>query len=198
MKPKLAPRVQAIVLLLLVATSSALAGIVGDRLITDRHSEPAAGAVAPANGAGDPSARPGPWQWEPRVGMRYGERLHGALDLTPAQRAAIDSIVAEQQREVRQLNEEIRPRFRAIAEQTRDRIEDVLTEEQRIRLRALREERVRTLRDDARPGRHELMQPGEAPRLRERRDAVRRDPALRDSLRRERTRTQRPDTSPSR
>jgi Spy/CpxP family protein refolding chaperone len=198
---KLAPRVQAVVLLLLVATASALAGIVGDRLVSDRQP-----ATTPASDA--PAAGAGPWRWEPRADVRYGERLYGALDLSVAQRAAIDSIVAEQQVRIRELNEEVRPRFRAIAEQTRGRIEGVLTEEQRDRLRQLREERARTLREGGHMRGSRPDRPDDG--LRERRpddglrERARRDPAVRDSLRREwqqrrgsEGQAERPDAAPA-
>jgi Spy/CpxP family protein refolding chaperone len=135
------PRVQAAVLLLLVAASGALAGIVGDRLLTDRQRTAALRPDAPA--ALPPG---GPWRWEARPEARYAERLGDALDLTPVQRAAIDSIVAEEQVRVRELTEQVRPRFREIASETRDRIEELLTAEQRETLRSLREDRMRTMR----------------------------------------------------
>jgi Spy/CpxP family protein refolding chaperone len=140
MKP-LGPRVQAVVLLLLVATSGALAGIVGDRLLTDRQDT---ATVRPDTRAAPPLG--GPWRWEARPEARYAERLGDALDLTPVQRAAIDSIVAEEQVRVRELTEQVRPRFREIASETRDRIEELLTAEQRETLRSLREDRMRTMR----------------------------------------------------
>jgi Spy/CpxP family protein refolding chaperone len=140
MKTNLAPRARAVILLLLVATSGALAGIVGDRLVADRAA--ATAGAAPAAGPMPPAG--GPWRWEPRPERRYAERLGDALELTAAQRTAIDGIIAEEQARVRELSAEVEPRFRAIAEETRQRVEDVLLPEQRERLRALREERIRT------------------------------------------------------
>jgi Spy/CpxP family protein refolding chaperone len=156
MRLNLAARTQAIVLLALVATSGALAGVVGDRLLSDRG-----GASVPADT--DWTARPGtapgggigagagPWRFEARPGERYGERLAGSLELSAAQRAAIDSIVASEQQRVRELTAEVQPRFRAIAAETRQRIEDVLTPDQRERLRGLRQERMRGMRPGMRP-----------------------------------------------
>jgi Spy/CpxP family protein refolding chaperone len=149
MATNIAPRVQAVVLLLLVATAGAVAGIVGDRLVSERSDpSPAIADVRPGAVPG-----PGPWRWEARRDMRYGERLAADLDLSPEQRAAIDSIVRDQQQRVRALTAEVEPQFRAIAEQTRGRIEAVLTPEQRARLAELRNERRRTMREEWRPGR---------------------------------------------
>jgi Spy/CpxP family protein refolding chaperone len=174
-------RTQAIVLLLLVATAGALAGVVGDRMLTDRGGSSRAWD-APRAGP----APGGPWRWEARPDERYGERLGVSLELSAAQRAAIDSIVAQQQARVQALTDEIQPRFRAIAEEARGSIEDVLTPEQRERLRGLREERLRGMRPGMREmmrdrqregppaGMHNGMPPG-APggRMRERLDSVR-------------------------
>jgi Spy/CpxP family protein refolding chaperone len=149
MATNIAPRVQAVVLLLLVATAGAVAGIVGDRLVAERSDPvPAGEGLRPGAVPG-----PGPWRWEARRDMRYGERLAADLDLSPEQRAAIDSIVRDQQQRVRALTAEVEPQFRAIAEQTRGRVEAVLTPEQRARLAELRNERRRTMREEWRPGR---------------------------------------------
>jgi periplasmic protein CpxP/Spy len=174
MKLNLAARTQAIVLLALVATSGALAGVVGDRLLSDR-----ADSAAQFRGDRPRGTMPGPgagaWRFEAQPTARYGERLAGSLELTPEQRAAIDTIMAEQQLRVRELNAEMQPRFRAIAEETRGRVEDLLTPEQRQRLGGLREERMRGMR----PGMRELMR---EPRNGMRGDVMERRRELRDSI----------------
>jgi hypothetical protein len=139
MMPNMSGRVQAIVLLALVATTGALAGVVGDRLLRDRDAPAFTGAdmqeYAPPAG--------GPWRWEPQPDARYSERLVESLSLTPDQESTINLIVAEEQGRVRELTFELQPQFRAIAEETRGRIENVLTPQQRQQLRTLREERMR-------------------------------------------------------
>jgi Spy/CpxP family protein refolding chaperone len=184
-------RIQAFVLLGLVATSGALAGVVGDRLITERRA-PAAPDSVRASGAAPPGF--GPWRWEARPDAGYAERLAESLSLTPAQETAISDIVAEEQRRVSELTREVQPQFRAIAQHTRSRIEDVLTAEQRERLGELREQRARFMgpgRDGGRmgPPRGNGMGPmgpmgpiGDSA-LRERRDSMarqRRDEVARD------------------
>ncbi|HSJ24958.1 MAG TPA: hypothetical protein VK929_09840 [Longimicrobiales bacterium] len=148
MKLNMGTRTQAIVLLLLVATSGALAGVVGDRLLVDRAR---AERTVPGS-QGDPMPG-GPWRWEARPDERYAERLGQSLELTEVQRARIDSIVERQQERVQELAAEMQPRFRAISEDARTSIEDVLTVEQRQRLRRLREERMRVMR----PGMRDMM-----------------------------------------
>jgi hypothetical protein len=155
MNPNLSTRAQAIVLLLLVATSGALAGIVGDRLLLDRGSNERTQDPATQQ----PPGGEGPWRWEARPDERYAERLAYSLELTEAQRLVIDSIVEVQQDRVQVLSQQIQPQFRAIADETRSSIEDVLTPDQRARLISLREQRMRTMR----PGMRELMPRGDAP-----------------------------------
>jgi Spy/CpxP family protein refolding chaperone len=139
MAPNMRARVQAVVLLALVATTGAVAGVVGDRLLRDRGAAP----VADAGMRAFPSPVGGPWRWEPQPDARYSERLAESLSLTPDQESTIDLIVAEEQVRVHELTYELQPHFRAIAEETRGRIENVLTPEQRQQLRTLREERMR-------------------------------------------------------
>jgi hypothetical protein len=177
MNINLGARTQAIVLLLLVGTSGALAGVVGDRLLLERGSSAQQPAAQEGPPGGPPGGQPGdgtPWRWEAQPGDRYADRLAESLELTAAQRAAIDSIVDEQQERVEELNREIQPRFRAIAQETRAGIEAVLTEEQRRRLRSMREDRMRVMRpgmremmrerrDDGRPEMRPDMSPGVRP-----------------------------------
>lgn len=187
MKLTFAARTQAIVLLALVATSGALAGVVGDRLLRERPDPPAAHTARPDADTDDPQdLRGGPWRYEARPMPRYGERIARTLDLSAEQRAAIDSIVAQEQVRVRALTAEVQPRFRAIAEETRERIEEVLTAEQRDRLGELRSERMRGMRPEMRglmrQRRDSMMQEGTAPR----RPMMERRRELRDSTARPR------------
>jgi Spy/CpxP family protein refolding chaperone len=154
MNVRLGVRAQAIVVLALVAALGALVGILADRLLAEQNPTPAA---APPAGGGAFRGRGRP-EFFPRGGpLRFIEQLSEELELTPAQRAAIDSIVAEERARVRQLTAEVQPRFRQIAEQTRTRIDQVLTAEQRAELRRIRQERIREERllrgRELRPGR---------------------------------------------
>jgi Spy/CpxP family protein refolding chaperone len=142
MSVRMSVRAQAVTVLALVATLGALLGILGDRLLAQPRppaTEPAPPVMGPPPMAA-PSPRPG--QRPPR-GPRFAERLSDELNLTETQRAAIDSILAEQGARVRALNAEVQPRFQQIAEQTRTRIDQVLTDEQRAELRRIRQARIR-------------------------------------------------------
>jgi Spy/CpxP family protein refolding chaperone len=68
----------------------------------------------------------------------YADDLTRELELTPAQRSSIDSIVLAQQDRVTELTREIEPRFRAIAQETRRQIESALTGTQRAKFEAMR------------------------------------------------------------
>lgn len=84
-------------------------------------------------------------------GARYGENLATRLDLSASQRARIDSILAENRVRARELTRQFQPQFRQLAEQTRERVEAVLTPEQLEQLRTMRQQRMRR-RGDMRPG----------------------------------------------
>jgi hypothetical protein len=133
-------RIQAAALLALVALLGALAGVLGDRMLTHYAQERNGTAVAFRPGR-PPGA--GVWRWEPRPAGRYADLLATRLELSPEQRTEIDRVLAEEQARVRELTREVGPQFRAIAEQTRQRVEVVLTDAQREQLRALRQERMR-------------------------------------------------------
>jgi Spy/CpxP family protein refolding chaperone len=137
---RLSPRLQAILVLGLVAAVGALLGILGDRLVAQQRDARTVITGRPG---------PGPMSGMPGMGaVRYGDRLALRLDLTADQRVRIDSILAQEQIRIRELSRQFQPQFRAIAEQTRGRVEAVLTDEQRERLRDMREERMRRLGAD--------------------------------------------------
>ena len=68
---------------------------------------------------------------------RMNDRIARELDLTPAQRERIDSIMARRIRDIEQVRQEVRPRMRQIFATTRAEIDSVLTPAQRERMHAL-------------------------------------------------------------
>jgi Spy/CpxP family protein refolding chaperone len=133
-------RAQAVLVLVLVALLGALLGVLGQRLLAQQAPTPADEPHVGVRPLERPPLRPG---HRARGALRFAERLDEELELTPAQRAAIDSILAEERARVRQLTAEVQPRFRQIAQQTRARIDRVLTDAQRAELRRIRQERIR-------------------------------------------------------
>lgn len=153
--PQLSPRAQAVLVLAFVAGTGALVGIAGDRLVA-QQSDPAdtrteelrdrRGASARARGDQRPMRMPiGPGVMD----VRYAERLGTLIDLTPEQQTAIDSIVVQERRSVRELTLELEPRFREIATRTRQRVEGVLTAEQVAQWRTMRQQRALMLREQS-------------------------------------------------
>jgi hypothetical protein len=63
----------------------------------------------------------------------YAERLEAILSLTPTQRAEVDSILARQQRAMRELWEEVNPKFDNLRHEVRVQITEILDEVQRER-----------------------------------------------------------------
>ncbi|CAN5636233.1 hypothetical protein BH23GEM10_BH23GEM10_02500 [soil metagenome] len=164
--PQLSPRAQAVLVLAFVAATGALVGIAGDRLVAQQNDPadtwtedmPDRRASARARDEHGPMHMPaGP------IGMdvRYAERLGTMIDLSPEQQTAIDSIVVQGRRRVRDLTLELEPRCREIATQTRQRVEEVLTAEQVAQLRTMRQQRSLMLR--------EQMQGQRPPGMRQRR-----------------------------
>ena len=139
MKPALGPRAQVVLILAFVATIGAFIGILGDRYVARQRAD-----AAPAVERGT-MPRGGMMP-----GMRYGDGLATRLDLSAEQRAQIDSILAQDRLRARELTRQFQPQFRSLAEETRARVEAVLTAEQRDELRAMRQQRMR--RGDMRPG----------------------------------------------
>src|SRR5690606_34379773 len=118
-----------------------LIGILADRFIAQRRAADSPPGVE----------RMGPPRGGMMSGRRYGDGLAARLDLTAEQRERIEAILAEERVRARELTDQFQPQFRALAGQTRERVEAVLTSEQREQLRAMRQQRMRRPRD-MRPG----------------------------------------------
>lgn len=131
----LEPRVQAVLLLVLVAAIGVLVGITVERL----RAAPTPQTEA-ASSPGEPRearrfrrpARP------PRRASIYIELLERELDLSPAQRARIERILVAQQERFRETMREVEPQLREAAVAARREIVDVLDEEQKREFRSLR------------------------------------------------------------
>jgi hypothetical protein len=134
-------------LLVLVAGAGFAAGIVAERFLI--------GSPAPALTADTP----------PRDGIRImlrGETpaegaggvqrfihlpgLAEALDLTAEQQAAIERILLEDQAAIRDMTNELEPALVAVVERSRQRIHEVLTDEQIARWQAMPRMRLRGVR----------------------------------------------------
>ena len=68
-----------------------------------------------------------------RPPVPYADRMFALLDLTPEQRAAVDSLMDVQQERVRELTQRIQPRFQVITRETQQGIQRLLTPDQRTR-----------------------------------------------------------------
>ena len=144
MKPRrgVSPRVVAGVVLVLAGLVGAVAGMALDRTV-----------LSPCQEDGASRGRRVPY-WA-RSGEEHRERwlkVSRSLNLSPAQTAAIDSILAEQARELELARKTVEPGFREIMHVTRERIDAVLTAEQKQQLedqrQAHRRERGRGPRKD--------------------------------------------------
>jgi hypothetical protein len=69
----------------------------------------------------------------------YAARLEADLELTSAQREAVDTILARRESDMQELWQEMQPRFDALRDTIRAKIMDVLNDEQQQRFRELLE-----------------------------------------------------------
>jgi len=104
-------RMQGLLLLLLAFLVGALAGAAGDRLLS-RRPPPEPPAQGPGEGA----------QGRPRL-----PRVLEEMDLTPAQRSAIDSVLASGRPRNEVIMNEVMPRLRAVSDSLHQGIRAVLT-----------------------------------------------------------------------
>lgn len=118
-------------LLVLTFTAGVAAGVAADRL--DLLPDVAQAGEAERDRPDD----------DRRRGRTTIERFADDLELTAAQRAEIEEILDRYRERMREMWMEVRPRYRAMVDSVRGRIEDVLTPEQVTEYRELLKERGR-------------------------------------------------------
>lgn len=103
-------------------------------------------------GAGTPRDHVPFWALSNADRHRRWVEVSRSLKLTPAQNAAIDSVLAQQSRQLEAARHEIEPHIHEIMNVTRARIDSVLTPDQRARLeKEYRDRRARRHQHDKTP-----------------------------------------------
>lgn len=134
--PRLTPGVMAVVVMFVVLVAGFFAGVAVDRgyrhhvLMFTMHGGPRYVPGGPM-----PPMEPGPEGSRPRP--RVVDHFMRALDLTPAQASALDTIMAQDFTAVRSLREAMQPKVDSVVAVTRQRIDSVLTPAQRERYHAM-------------------------------------------------------------
>jgi Spy/CpxP family protein refolding chaperone len=169
MRFEFGPRTRAAALLTLVGVLGVLIGIGIDRALISRAYARSApdgveavetGPMRMRRGVGSHPWFPGPPGRMP--GVRFSQQMAEVLELTPEQKAAIDSIMEQNRVRVRALAREYGPRFRAIVDETRQQVESVLTAEQRARMHEIQGRRRRATGRGAPPAEREHNRGGGA------------------------------------
>lgn len=131
----MSPRLQAALVLLLVAAAGLLGGVALDRFVLQRHH------VESGARRGPDLLRQVTPKEEAAMRRAFSRRLTRQLDLTHEQQVRVDSILASQAGEWRRLRGDVRPRLERIFASFRDSMEVVLRPDQRARFHQMRRER---------------------------------------------------------
>lgn len=137
-------------MLVLVAAASFVAGMAADRVLlapaATPESAPETVRRVILRGDDGPGA---PQQGLRAIRLGLPEQLAEELDLTPEQRQRIETILAEDQAALRAVMERIEPALAEVVENSRRRIQEVLTDEQAAQWRESQVIRLR--RDEQAP-----------------------------------------------
>jgi len=128
--PKVGPRTLAGLVIVLTFLVGGLAGAVTDRTLHGGR-QFRVGPPGPNPGGGPDRDR------RARGRERFIQEMKRNLDLTPDQVAKIEAISLEREQRVDSLLKDVRPKVRALLDETRKEIDGVLTPEQRARAQAL-------------------------------------------------------------
>jgi hypothetical protein len=144
-------RVIAAVLLVLVAGTGFAAGVFTERMLHARTDEVGQTAAAAPEGVRIllRGRDPLPADGVRRFGLLLPERLAEELDLTPEQQAEIERILREDQAAIRDITGRFEPALVTVIERSRQRIHDVLTDEQIARWHAMPVLRLRRTTPDS-------------------------------------------------
>jgi hypothetical protein len=141
-------------LLVLVAGAGFAGGILTERLLLAQQPAPRVAATGPAASEGvrillrgeSPSAE-GEGR---RIRVMLPGQMAAELGLTPEQQAEIERILAEDQTAIRRLTDNLEPALVSVVQRSRQRIYDVLTDDQIARWHAMPQLRVQ--RGERQPG----------------------------------------------
>jgi hypothetical protein len=140
-------RLSAALLLVLAAGAGFASGLATERARHARQPDPASAATGPAAGEGIRVLLRGQDTLPADGGRRFRfmlpTQMSEDLGLTPEQQREIEAILREEQAAIRELTERLQPGFLAVIERTRERIHEVLTEEQIARWHAAPAMRLR-------------------------------------------------------
>ena len=141
--PRGTTRLLAVALLALVAAGGIGVGVAVDRLALRPHrssGERRFGGPPPYGRRGGPPPEGAEFGGglAPRGGAMR-DRFARELDLSPAQRLRVDSIMGQQAADFRRLRGEMQPRFDSLLSRAQLRLDSVLTPAQRDQLKRLRE-----------------------------------------------------------
>ena len=126
------PKIAAALVLLAVFALGAVTGVLVDRKTARRHGDRRVEA----------RGRVPAWLNRPESEHRaYWNRIHDRLDLTPEQRAAVDTLLSRRARQLEAARHRMEPEMLLIMRTTREQIDSLLTPEQRSRLEEIRKER---------------------------------------------------------
>ena len=128
------------VAILAIAVAGALGGVAVDRAMHARGFGGPGGRGGRFGGMGG-MGMGGPMGHAPSDSLRKGmrERTAKELDLTPAQSAAVDTLMSVQGPKFRALREQFEPRMDSLVTETRAGMDRILTPAQREKSKAMRE-----------------------------------------------------------
>jgi Spy/CpxP family protein refolding chaperone len=131
-------RVWAAVALIVIGSLGAVIGLALDRTVLSPCGGKAEAAKA---GQGEQQHRTPYWARTSEEHRQRWEEMSRDLGLSPAQNASIDTIFSEQSLELEAVRGEFEPRMREVLRTTRQRIDTVLTAEQKSKIDEIRRER---------------------------------------------------------
>jgi len=131
------PKVTAGILVVAVFLAGLLSGVLAERAVFAPTPEAQAAASDTSTRDGTRSERRHRGRWHGEV----SERMSRELGLTAEQQARIDEILDEQQRQMRAIMRETRPRTNEVLAETKARVDSVLDPEQRERLKTMYDHR---------------------------------------------------------
>ena len=146
--PRLAPTVMAALVMVAMLVVGFIAGVAADRAYRSNVWYSVDRGPGPVFMPGMPLRPPPGGQVAIRVGPRpiVVEQFMRDLDLTPAQSREMDTIMVRDFAAVRSLREAMQPKVDSVVTLTRERIDSVLTPEQRVRYHELLERRRAEIR----------------------------------------------------
>ncbi len=131
-------RLTAVLVLVAVATASAIGGVAWDRYVLHKNTPERGRGFGYGQGPGQGRQGSGGRSGSPDGRRRFSDMMAKELGLTPEQQVRVDSIMSKQRRGIRKVTDAAQPSIDSLTREAQQAMDSILSPDQRIKVKEIR------------------------------------------------------------